>query len=158
MAGTPQYVGLANLTLGASASTVTFSSIAGTYRDLYLVIAGNVTTSAAGVNLRLNGDTTTTNYSTVTAQGDGSTATTSSSNTFGLGSLSTTQGAITATFFDYAQTNKHKGYLVQVDRFDSAAQTRAGSWANTAAVTSLAVVAAANAFAADTTFTLYGVN
>lgn len=149
---------MASLTLGASATTVTFSSIVGSYRDLMLVISGNVTTSAAVVNLRLNSDTTTTNYATCTIQDGGTLGATSSSNTFGLGSLSTTIGAITATFFDYSKTDKFKGYVAQIDRYDSAVQLRAGCWFSTATITSLAVVAATNAFAAGTTFTLYGVN
>ncbi len=153
-----KYVALANLTLASAASTVTFSSISQSYRDLYLVISGKTVTSNATVDLRLNSDATTTNYSSVTIQGDGTSATTSSSNTFGLGSLSTAVvGNVIVEFLDYSSTTKHKSYIVRTDRSDTSTQARVGRWANTAAVTTLALPTGSTTYAAGTSFALYGV-
>jgi hypothetical protein len=61
---TSTYVALATTTLGATAASVTFSSIPATYRDLVLVYNG--TTSAnIGVDVEFNGDTNSANYSRV---------------------------------------------------------------------------------------------
>jgi len=54
-AGVSAYVPLANLTLGSSAASVTFSSISQAYKDLVLVI--EATTSALDVAIiRFNSD------------------------------------------------------------------------------------------------------
>ncbi len=153
-----KYEALANITLSSAATTVTFSSISQAYRDLYLVISGTTVTSNATIDLRLNGDATTTNYSSVTIQGDGTSATTSSSNTFGLSSLSAASvSTCIVEFLDYTATNKHKSYLIRTGRPDSSTQFRVGRWANTAAVTTLGLVTGSTTYAAGTTFALYGV-
>lgn len=155
---TEKYVALANLTLTSAVATVTFSSISQAYRDLFLVISGKTVTSNATVDLRLNGNATTTNYSSVTIQGDGTNAITSSSNTFGLGSLSTAaQSSVLVEFLDYSSTTKHKSYLIRNNRSDTSAQFRVGRWANTAAITTLAVPTGSTTYAIGTTFALYGV-
>lgn len=153
-----KYEALANLTLASAAATVTFSSISQAYRDLYLVISGKTVTSNATIDLRLNSDATTTNYSSVTIQGDGTSATTSSSNTFGLSSLSTAVTSnVVVEFLDYSSTTKHKSCIVRTDRSDTATQARIVRWANTAAVTTLGLPTGSTTYAAGTSFALYGV-
>jgi hypothetical protein len=52
---TPTYIPLATVTLGSADSSVTFSSIPATYRDLILVLNGTRSTTS-GVRARANAD------------------------------------------------------------------------------------------------------
>jgi len=72
---TPTYTPLATVTLGSATSSVTFSSIPATYRDLILIFDGT-RTGNNNVQYRFNSDTGT-NYSTVIAAGNGSGTTSS---------------------------------------------------------------------------------
>jgi hypothetical protein len=56
MAAGNTYTQIASTTLGTAAASVTFSSIAGTYTDLILIVAGKDVTSYAGAQLQFNGD------------------------------------------------------------------------------------------------------
>ena len=91
---TPTYTPLATVTLGTAASSVTFSSIPATYRDLILVV--NATTSADGIpSLRFNGDSGN-NYSEHGLSSTGSvigSGATSSFNRGFCGSLATAEQA-----------------------------------------------------------------
>ncbi len=71
---TKTYVPISTTTLGSNASTVSFSSIPGTYTDLVIVM-GVISTSNTGhyVYLQYNGDTGS-NYSTTILTGTGSSA------------------------------------------------------------------------------------
>jgi hypothetical protein len=144
---TPTYTPLANVTLGSSAASVTFSSIPATYRDLILVVANLSATTSNTLYARLNGDTGS-NYSYVVANGD-SVGARSQSSTDGNGLLmgSTYQGLPTSgvaqsvlQIMDYSATDKHKTGLA---RYGSAGRgdvdMSASRWANTAAVTSITV-------------------
>ena len=76
------YEPIATTTLGTSASSVTFSTIPGTYTDLVLVVAG---TSAAtnGNEMQFNGDTGN-NYSFTLLYGTGSAAVSSRNSNISL--------------------------------------------------------------------------
>jgi hypothetical protein len=155
---TPTYTPLATVTLGSSASSVTFSSIPATYRDLILVASGTATSNGA-LFLRYNGDTGA-NYSRVIMVGDGSTASSGSntSQTFtGLVLWQTTQGNLLVNVQDYSATDKHK---TGINRGDvAAAETFAGAhrWANNDAVTSITIFHGTAQMAVGTTLDLYGV-
>ena len=158
---TPTYTALANITLGSSASSVTFSSIPATYRDLVLVHAG--TTSNASVNTilaRLNGDSGS-NFFQVAMTGDGSA--TSSFTFTGTGvsaglSRSNEVSVNTTTIMDYSATDKHKTALSRHNNSATAVRAAATRWANTAAVTSIVLVMDTGAtFSSGTTFALYGI-
>jgi hypothetical protein len=75
----PTFTPLANITLGSSANTVTFSSISGSFRDVKLVVTGN-SSVAAGISWVFNSDSTTTNYYNVYIYGDGGSAVSGSAN------------------------------------------------------------------------------
>lgn len=149
---------LATLTLGSAQATVTFSSIVGTYRDLRLVmqLAGSGT---EGLRLRVNGDTGN-NYVYVFMIGDGTTATSAT------GTLNAFAGAVayasttlaTYDFLDYSATDKHKGLVSRGSNAGVQTIATAQRWANTAAITTIAVFPTASTFAAGSTFTLYGVS
>jgi len=64
------YTPIATQTLGSSVSTVTFSSISGTYTDLVL-IAQPIASAGVDLELRFNGDSGS-NYSCTQLSGDGS--------------------------------------------------------------------------------------
>jgi hypothetical protein len=54
---TPTYTPLATVTLGSSASSVTFSSIPGTYRDLILIFDGTGSGTTGNLRMTFNGST-----------------------------------------------------------------------------------------------------
>lgn len=154
---------LANVTLGASASTVTFSSISGSYRDLILVINAKNTVGATGLRMRVNGDTSST-YSWIVMEGNGSSSAAGSSfgsgltDRFALGSNTTAQGQQVIQFLDYSTTDKHKPVLARYDDAGTASGAMTGRWASTSAITSLVAFPDTNQFAAGSTFALYGVS
>jgi hypothetical protein len=154
---TATYKPLATVTLGSSASTVTFSNIPATYRDLIFVLSGIV--SAGGgevIRVNFNGDTTSGNYSAVLANGTGSTANSATeARRFGL--IYASRSQTVASFMDYSATDKHKTYLSRTGGASNVLEVIAGRWANSAAITSIRVFTDANGFASGTTLSLYGV-
>ena len=159
--GTPTYTALANITLGSSASSVTFSSIPATYRDLVLEIVIQPSgTALDNVFLRFNSDSGS-NYSYVEAFGTGS-GTGSPSGTLAYfflgyhgGGTSSTQ--IGTTVLDYSATDKHKTGLTRNDKSDQGTSMIASRWANTAAITSVLVDSVAATFPTGSTFNLFGI-
>jgi hypothetical protein len=146
------YTPLATITLGSSASSVTFSSIPATYRDLILVALP--LGDEAGI--RFNGDTGS-NYTYVQMFGNG-TSPFSDSGT--LTSLYVTGPSVPAIaqIMDYSATDKHKTAL---NRRNTASLTfvaaMANRWANTAAVNTMTIIALATTFTAGSRFDLYGI-
>lgn len=149
-------IALATITLGASQSTVTFSSISGSYRDLRLIIS-NITGSIATRTV-FNGDTTAANYNSVTAYGDGATASSTS--------VSGTRAYLNLHFnaasenwlidiMDYSATDKHKTVLAKLTDSTSASQMASGRWGSTAAITSIALTSPIG-YPIGSVFTLYG--
>lgn len=153
---------LANLTLSSSASSVTFSSINGTYRDLILVITAQCSTASQELTyLRFNGDTTSSyvaNYMVNSGGALASAATASVMASIHSFCDQTQRGQVTYQIFDYAQTNKHKLVLNRGDGFGYSTATGVGRWANTAAITTVLVMSGFSGFAAGSTFALYGVS
>jgi hypothetical protein len=154
--GVSAYVALANVTLGSSAATVTFSSISQAYRDLVLIQSGTATGLVA-MQMRFNGDNTETNYFRVDMQGNGSTALSAANNNSGFGVVFTGQGQNTVSIMDYSATDKHKSMLWRSDGAANLTLATAGRWANTAAITSFQVLCNTALFSAGTTFALYGI-
>jgi hypothetical protein len=161
---TPTYTALANITLGSSASSVTFSSIPATYRDLVLVVNGNVTSNAIAI-VRFNSDSGT-NYPQVYMWGTSSAQ--SGTNATSGHAITSTNIASSGSGFsglvsvmDYATTDKHKTVLSRsgygIPTTGLIVESSATRWANTAAITSLAVVTNANQFTAGSRFDLYGI-
>ncbi len=157
------YEPIATTTLGSAASTITFSTIPGTYTDLRLVLVPKMT-AAANLELQYNNDTGT-NYSNTYVYGNGSTA---------ASSRTTTQSKIFATVdqlplgqwtflsfdvFSYAgSTNKTCLITHQADNNGSGfVGNLVGLWRNTAAITSLKLTAGSGNFDIGTRATLYGI-
>lgn len=156
---------LANITLGSAASTVTFSSINGTYRDLVLIATfTNGVSSNDYIAMKLNNDTGS-NYNSVTMRGNGSGTASASyaSSTYGWltvdGGFQTSRGNLRLDLMDYATTDKHKTYIVRNGTYDKGVEAIAGRWASTSAVTSINLYSVNGwTFAAGSTFALYGVS
>jgi hypothetical protein len=166
-AGVSAYVALANVTLGSSAATVTFSSIGASYRDLVL-IADNSPSSDSNLWLQFNGDTTAANYRTVTVGGNGSgtySATYTSGDGFnaivapGGGYGSAAGSIVRINIMDYSATDKHKTVLIRADKASAGTEALAGRWGSTAAINSIRIMQlnTSRLFAAGTSFALYGI-
>jgi hypothetical protein len=155
---TPTYTSLATITLGSSASSVTFSSIPATYRDLVLVVNGTLTDNT-NIRVRFNGDTGS-NYSFVYAGGTSS-GPESAALTFAfalVGDFGTSQSTVIGQIMDYSATDKHKTVLGRGNRFSTeAVQMTANRWANTSAITSIVVFPGLGSMNTGTTLSLYGI-
>lgn len=159
---------LANITLGSSASTVTFSSISGSYRDLMLVVTGTTGSLNENLYMRFNDDSGS-NYYFVFMRGNGS-ATSSGTNDTLIGGAASIIFASYGTFsnstvgtnqvhiMDYSATDKHKTVLTRFNSADTNTGSVAARWANTAAVTKVLCFPNSTTFSAGTTLALYGVS
>lgn len=146
------YVALANITLSSNASSVAFSSIPNTYRDLVLV-SRNSMTVADSLYVRFNNDTGA-NYGSVRIFNGVSDNYTPAE----IGYNTTTNIGI-ANIMDYSATDKHKTYLTRWGNADgtSYVQAYAGRWANTAAITTVNIAPGSGQIASGSTFALYGI-
>ena len=160
-------------TVGAGgAASITFSSIPSTYKHLQvrgLVRDTNTGTSIGGFAYQLNGDSGS-NYAWHLLKGDGTSAASTGSattmflnSTFGApadGTLANAYGASVLDILDYASTSKYKTArrLEGVDLNGSGSVgIVSGVWMNTAAVTSVSIIAAFTGFKQYSTFALYGI-
>lgn len=155
---TPTYTPLATVTLGSSASSVTFSSIPATYRDLVLVVDGAATGGVNGAIIRLNGDTGS-NYTGVDAQGNGSStgSGTSSGTSAEIGVAGTNRFVITSQFMDYSATDKHKTFLSRHSSAGDRVRMTASRYASTSAITTVLFSITGSTYKAGTTVSLYGI-
>lgn len=156
---TATYRPLATVTLASSASSVTFSNIPSTYRDLILVIQGT-NTSSGNSRLRVNGDSGN-NYNQVRMYGAGGAGSDSASNidSLDMSSMTTSSGyQAVIQLMDYSATDKHKTILSRTQESNiSAVLANAGRWANTAAITSITMFTSSGSYATGTTLNLYGI-
>jgi hypothetical protein len=158
---TPTYTALANITLGSSASSVTFSSIPATYRDLVVVSQALATTSTFLV-FRVNGNSSNV-YNNVHMVGyagiTGSFSATNTNSLQGVGNLNTAGfGNSIAQLMDYSATDKHKSILMRIgDPSVDAVTALAGRVAITDAINSVNLSPNAGSFASGSTFALYGI-
>ena len=161
------YESIQTVTLGANASTISFTSIPSTYTHLQIrAIARWSTGTEAGVKMRLNSDTGS-NYAYHELYGTGSGAgssggatQTSISSAMYIRSGTSIFGAAVIDILDYKDTNKYKtirslngcdangaGYMNLVS----------GLWRNTAAITNIEMFVATNAMTQYSSFALYGI-
>jgi hypothetical protein len=158
-AGVSAYTALANVTLGSSAASVTFSSISQSYRDLVLVMNGAISTTA-NIYWKANGDTAS-NYSYIQTLGIsvGPNSNFENNVTTALAGSSYTETSLNITqWMDYSASDKHKVSIGRANSMTSEVGMTASRWANTAAITSLAVTPSAGTFNSGCTFALYGVS
>lgn len=152
---TPTYTALATTTLSSAVSSVTFSSIPATYRDLIVVINAGVASPTPNVNLYYNADTTGANYTNVWMQGSSAGAN-SSTGLVGIGNIAT-DGIFILQIMDYSATDKHKTTLGRWQRGATNVFAAAYRWADTAAINSIEYELSGSSFVAGSTFSLYGI-
>jgi hypothetical protein len=163
---TPTYTPLATVTLGSSASSVTFSNIPATYRDLILVSATtNSNTGAQDAFLRYNGDTGS-NYNLVYADisNNGNIISSSLSSVnyqyhfYNYSGTSSTINTCIVQLMDYSATDKHKTVLHRFGSANNMIGMYASRWASTAAINSVQLYTFGGpTFQTGSTFSLYGV-
>ena len=165
MAAGNTYVAIATQTLGSSASTVTFSSIPGTYTDLICIcfMKSTATSLERNVLMRFNGDTAT-NYSQTTVYGENTTPGSyrQSSQTGALVSAATppSSGSFTTNIVQIQNYSNTTTYKTLLSRWASATQNGAtvSLWrATPAAITSIELYLSGDQFPSGSTFSLYGI-
>lgn len=161
------YESIATTTVGSGgSSSITFSSISGSYRHLQLRHSATNSSADRFFKIQFNADTAT-NYSYHYLQGNGATtsasaATTQSFGVCGLVPNSTTYAGIGITdVLDYSNTNKYKttkslsggdmngagGYL----------NLYSSNWRSTSAITSITLTPSTGDFSEYSSFALYGI-
>lgn len=153
---TNTYTALATITLTGSDSSIDFSNIPSSFRDLVIVWQGTTTNNTDTV-VSVNGDTTNT-YPNVQMFGSGTTAVGTSFTRTGAYfayAASGTLGNAIMQIMDYSATDKHKSFITRYNVLETAAT--ASRWASNTAISSLSVRATSFSFAAGSTFSLYGI-
>jgi hypothetical protein len=165
---------IATVTVGSGgASEIEFTSIPGTYQHLQIRMIGRSTSVAARCRMRVNGDSTSTNYSVHLLYGDGAIAQAAGAANYGkaIGS-SLTQSTMLANAFmasivdvvDYGVTTKNKtirsfsGLDVNNSGVISGEVTLwSSAWLSTSAITSVSFFFDTGNFAQHSTAALYGI-
>jgi hypothetical protein len=164
MAAGNTYTQIASTTLGSTATTVTFSSIAATYTDLVLVINGGGSANI-NVSMQFNGDTTS-NYSITAVAGDGSAASSTrrtSQTAMRLDENSFTGTTLAASnlivsIMNYANTTTFKTVLSRSNNAAVGTSAIVGLWRKTPeAINQVVINAIGGNFITGSTFNLYGI-
>ena len=175
-ASTSSYESIATATGTGSSGTITFSSIASTYKHLQIRINGIITSPSNCLRVRFNGDTasnypyhqliTTSNGASMLVSSVGSSATTAMP-------IFPTSAAMTSTYpdvaiidvIDYASSTKNKTLKAFSGSSDNdtigntydSVNLVSGLWLNTAAITSITVFLDSGSFATTASLALYGI-
>jgi hypothetical protein len=153
------YEPIATTTLGSAQSSVTFSSISGSYTDLVLVGVG-LSSASENICLRFNGDTGT-NYSKTVVDGNGTSASSargSSQDKMILAAFnSSTQSNLITHIMNYSNSTTYKTVLQRGNIASSLVRADVGLWRSTSAITSITLLVASGTISTGTTFTLYGI-
>jgi len=160
MATGSTYTPIATQTLGSAATSVTFSSISGSYTDLVLAISAQ-DTAGNTFAFQFNSDTGT-NYSRTRLLGDGSVASsarTSNASSMVFNYIGTTTSEFSASIahiMNYSNATTYKTALVRSNAAPVGTSASVGLWRSTSAITSITINAGV-IFAIGSTFTLYGI-
>jgi hypothetical protein len=156
------YEPIATTTLGSAASSVTFSSISGSYTDLVLVFSGQFSAASKQIALQFNSDTGT-NYSATGLGGTGSATESfrdSSKGYMPLGYMPTANAQLVSiiNIMNYSNTTTNKTSVSRSNDAGGYVSAGVGLWRSTAAITSVTALAYTGAnFNSGSTFTLYGI-
>jgi hypothetical protein len=162
------YEPIATTTLGSAASSVTFSSISGSYTDLILVcVARSATASISDTYLMTFNGLTTNIYSRTRLLGSGSAVSsarrTSAPNIDFEGLAGNTSAS--GTFMmsnvqiqNYSNSTTYKTSIIRQDDANNYVVASVGLFSSTAAITSIGLATSSGAnFQSGSTFTLYGI-
>lgn len=165
---TSSFESIATSTLGANASSVTFSSIPNTYTSLQIRILGFKVTTSDFIKVQFNSDTAA-NYASHGVDADGTAVNAyglSSQNEMGISrfsgwTVSTTLPFVTILdIHDYASTSKNKTIRVFSGQDRNGAgrvDLDSGLWMNTSAVNAISFTAASGNLGTGSVFSLYGI-
>jgi len=148
------YEKIATTTLGSATATVTYSSL-GSYTDIVIIYNG---TTDNNLSLQFNSDTGS-NYSITRIQGNGTSATSArySNQTSMFGPYSTANTVAIWQVMNYSNATTYKTGLARGGGADYGTEAYVGLWRNTAAITSITVLAPSGNLASGSTITLYGI-
>lgn len=153
---------LANVTLSSNASTITFSSISQSYRDLIFVFNLGSSVGADYVGMRVNGLTSL--YGSNSFTGSNTTTNASSGVNSSIlfldpvyGNLQPTLGASYMYVCDYSSTNRHKSAFIKMGNFGIQSINNA-RFPNNSAITSIVFNLQNWQYAAGSSIALYGVS
>jgi hypothetical protein len=176
---TNSYESIATVTVGSGgSSSISFSSIPGTFKHLQLRIFGRGLSSSAdrvSITVKVNSDTGT-NYANHALVGDGSAASGASAISQGVGAnnymaglsaivgstgLASAFGVSIVDVLDYANTNKYKTLRSLTGQDQNSTSGRltfvSGLWQNTAAITTLDLNLESGSWAQYSSIALYGI-
>jgi len=158
------YEKIATTTLGSAQSTITFSSISGSYTDLILIENGKVSSGAGSyTRIRFNSDTGS-NYSATYLYGNGSSA--GSDRYSNMTFIPVAYVAAVETNFNhntiiniqnYSNSTTYKTVLARSNNAATATDATAALWRSTSAITSIDYYLNSGDWASGSTFTLYGI-
>lgn len=165
---TATYEAIASYTTsGSSTTSYTFTSIPSTFTDIVLIGSTKLTSGGAGNDsIQLNGETSSSYYSFTIMYGTGSTAGSyrrSSSGTPYSGividdTTSSEYNTINFNLMNYSNTSVYKTIVGRYGVVGSTVGATVGLWQKTEAINSIKINAGGvGTWAADTTFTLYGI-
>jgi len=156
------YESIATTTLGSAASSVTFSSISGSYTDLVIVCLVQKETSGGDyIGLRFNGDTGS-SYSRVRISGNGSTASSyqDANQNIAYCDINVNQfaspGNLIINLNNYSNSTTNKTALTRSNNVDSGTSAVVNLWRSTSAINSVTILSGVN-MKIGSTFTLYGI-
>ena len=159
-AKTGTYTKIATTTLGSAQSTVSFTSISGSFTDLVLIVNGGLDSGGAECNLRFNSDTGS-NYSYTALEGNGTSASSyRGSNQTKLWFTSyynTSRSMSIINIQDYSNSTTYKTALIRHNNTSVYTAASAGIWRSTSAITAIELYPASYNWATGTTFILYGI-
>lgn len=154
---------LANITLSSGATTVTFSSISGAYRDLVLIVNGGGS-SYGTFQIRFNGSSSGYTYVGMESNGSAAAAVSNTSNAldgnynYWVEDIGTNNTVYELQLLDYSATDKHKTAIYKVKAGLTGLGQYTGRWATTDAVTSIVLSRGSGTWRNGSTFALYGVS
>lgn len=160
---TPTYDLVASNVLSTNATSVTFSSISSSYRDLIIVITARQTSGTGQNQLRFNSDSGG-NYANVSMEGTGAVAQSAYASTNAWWYINYNNGDLDSSFttsivniFDYAQSNKQKTGLSRGNSMGSGTSVGANAhrWASNSAINTI-LIQASGTYAAGSSFYIYG--
>jgi hypothetical protein len=166
MAAGSTYTKIASTTLGSASASVTFSSIAGTYTDLVIMIVG-ANAGGSRVRYQFNSDSGS-NYSRTTLVGNGSSAasysgsnnTVADINVIGGATALTAPYTIITNLQNYSNTTTYKTLLSRFGTNDASApavEAVVNLWRSTSAINRIDISALGGNFVTGSTFNLYGI-
>jgi hypothetical protein len=161
MAAGSTYTPIATTTVSTTTSTVSFSSISGSYTDLILVSAYGSTNT---MYVQFNSDTTS-NYSSTILYGTGTTAASTRVSAtriyiggYWVGSDSgANSNTINTHIQNYSNSTTYKTLLSKSANPSNEVDAIAGLWRSTSAINAITVGVTAGNITIGSTFTLYGI-